>query len=367
VVLAASGSGFDLDDIRRVRPTEQSFHEQTTIPDRIVSYLILPSAFDTTPQLRFSKGVLAIIIVALLTGGYSLTLLLYVACPSPLFRQESVFIPAASASLFSFLAILYCLAASSRFTFSLAPCPIALALSAMSAILYGTLAFLTSRRIHHTKPRSSHRPPQRRTHHRDLSSSSYNDVHYSPGFSPNAHPVGTSAPPTAGLWMEPGYYTNFIANMYPSMRPSTSKKTQPGQQPPALYDPAIGTTYTRLPGGAAAVTDDELVARQMAGLLRRKDSGPNPDASGSTFRLDWEFNEEEGDTEEGAEGAARKVRARTRSVGEGRAGTGPVVKVTRADSVERGRSENRSGGQGVGRAKSREERRREIELENLGA
>ena len=49
------------------------------------------------------------------------------------------------------------------------------------------------------------------------------------------------------------------------------------------------------------------------------------------------------------------------------ASAGPVVKITSADSVERGRRENRSGGEGVERAKSREERRTEIELQNLGA
>ena len=177
--------------------------------------------------------------------------------------------------------------------------------------------------------------------------------------------------------MEPGYYTNFVANMHPTMRPSTGKKTQTGQQSSASYDPAIGA-YTRPTGIARAISDDELVTRQMAGLLRKKDPKPNPGASSSTFHLDWEFNEDEGDGEDGVDGTARrratlgegagkKARIRTMSVGEGMTSAGPVVKITSADSVERGRSENRSGGEGVGRAKSREERRREIELQNLGA
>jgi hypothetical protein len=174
--------------------------------------------------------------------------------------------------------------------------------------------------------------------------------------------------------MEPGYYTNFITNMYPAMQPNTGKKAQRGQQSPELYNPAIGA-YARVPDSASAIGDDEAVTRQMAGLLRKKDSAPRPDASSSTFRLDWEFNEDEGDGEEGAarrratlgEGPVRKARVRTRSVGEGMASTGPIVKITRPDGVERGRSENRSGGESAGRAKSREERRREIELENLGA
>ena len=172
--------------------------------------------------------------------------------------------------------------------------------------------------------------------------------------------------------MEPNYYSNFIVNMHPTARAlPINKKDAPSQgQVASLYDPATGTTYTRFPGGA---TEDELVAQQMAALLRRRESGPSADASGSTFRLDWDFNEEEGDGEAAVrreatldEGRARKARARRRSAGEGRARGGPVVRITRADDNGRGRSEIRSGGEGKERAKSREERRREIELENLG-
>jgi hypothetical protein len=55
------------------------------------------------------------------------------------------------------------------------------------------------------------------------------------------------------------YYKNFIANMYPSMRKN--------------------------PEGVP-LTEDERINQQMAMLLMKNESGPSPDASSSTFRID---------------------------------------------------------------------------------
>lgn len=171
--------------------------------------------------------------------------------------------------------------------------------------------------------------------------------------------------------MEPNYYANFIANMHPTARNNTA------------YDPGA------YPPGAS---EDEMVAQQMAALLRKKDSGPSPDASSSTFRLDWNFNEE--DDADPLTGARRKptfdiagnvpvamgrrglrpgIHDSQRSRSEGRRTPTPLLKITKAMGIssssgggERGRSENREAGESE-RAKSREERRREIEMANLGA
>lgn len=320
------------------------------------SYLILPSTFETDPQLRFSKGVLSIIIVALLTGGYALTVLLYIACPSVLFRLESIFIPTASVSAFSFFAILYALASSNRYTFSLAPCPVSLALSATSATLYGALAYFTDRRILGLKGKTD-RIREWRRHTRAASTPTItqsNNLCYSSG-GYNDPVAGTSSAATAtnqGSYMEPNYYANFIANMHP-----TARKYHRSNYPPG-------------------VSDDEMVAQQMAALLKKKDSDPSPDASSSTFRLDWNFNEE--DDIDPLTGAKRKPtfdmnspagrRAVQEARGQRSGRSTPLLKITKAlgiSGAERGRSENR--GEEGARAKSREERRREIEMANLGA
>lgn len=68
-----------------------------------------------------------------------------------------------------------------------------------------------------------------------------------------------SATPRAGkLYQDSAYYNNFIANMYPSSRN----------------------------GDPVPPTDDDMVNQQMALLLMKSDSGPSPDASQSTFRID---------------------------------------------------------------------------------
>jgi len=354
-------------------------------------YLMLPTTFDTEPQLRFEKSVITVLVVFLLVAGYSLTVLLYIACPSLLFRQEYVFIPTASVSAFSFLAILFSIASSKRYQASIATCPVSLALSASSATLYAALAFFTSRRVNAVNSKTARIQEWRQS-----------DIRYSPTptIPPSVNPpassssiplsygdsrastttIGGAASSSGrkGSYMSPSYYANFILNMHPTARNA------------APYDPPA--------------SEDEQVAAQMAALLRKRDPGPSPDASQSTFRLDWTFrDDDEPDPVTGArrrptfetpphDGNRERERERRRglraaSAGRGagagaaagtgtRAGAGagagvgptPLVKVTKAVTLtddRRGREDGRSGE--PQRAKSREERRMEIELGNMGA
>lgn len=57
-----------------------------------LSYLILPGLYAKDPQLRFSQAVLSVIVVALLTAGYSFTALVCFACRNDLFQAERVFL-----------------------------------------------------------------------------------------------------------------------------------------------------------------------------------------------------------------------------------------------------------------------------------
>jgi len=337
---------------------------------------MLPTTFDTDPQLRFSKSVVTVVLICLLVAGYSLTVLLFVACPSLLFRQEFIFVPTASASAFSFFAILYSIASSKRYTTSLAPCPISLGLSATSVTLYGALAFFTSRRIkavnskrariqewRQSDPRSSSTPTVTQFPDPPLSSTNTIPLNYGgstfSGGSTTTLGRDAAPPPRKSPYMSPSYYANFIANMHPTARHSA-----------APYDPPA--------------SDDELVAAQMAGLLHKKD-GPSPDPSQSTFRLDWTFrDDDEPDPATGARrrptfemplsdpGRERRRGQRAASAGRGvgrgaSAAAPPRGKAAKAAVLgeQRGRPDSRGGE--PERAKSREERRREIELGNMGA
>ncbi|TID17877.1 hypothetical protein E2P81_ATG10849 [Venturia nashicola] len=298
-------------------------------------YLMLPGTFDDNAEMRFSKGVLSIIIVALLTGGYSLTALLWFACPSILFRVDSIFLPIFSVSLFGFLATIYAFASSSRYSFSSTSAPVTLALTVFSAILYGSFALLARRKI----SKMTHRAPDR---------SSYN-------CSPNRNSYNTT--PTAVPWQEPAFYQNFIQNMHPTARSHNS------------FD---GASSINVP----LPTEDELVNRQMEALLHKQDAGPNQTASRETFTIQWPHGEEEETDRLGN----RRMRTLSAGTNAGLLSPGHTrnsrshsessrsatwTQIARVMGSERGRN-GRPGGSGSGpghqRTKSREERRREIEL-----
>jgi hypothetical protein len=56
------------------------------------SFLILPGLYAREPQLKFSQAVLSVIVVALLTAGYSFTALVCFACRNDMFQAERVFL-----------------------------------------------------------------------------------------------------------------------------------------------------------------------------------------------------------------------------------------------------------------------------------
>jgi len=296
-------------------------------------YLILPSTFDSDPQLRFSKGVLAIIIVALLTGGYSLTALLLFACPSILFRLDNIYLPVFSVSLFGFLATMYAFATSPRYSFSDASAPISLALAIGSAGIYGILALTAQRKI------------SRMTVHQET----------------NPYHRSMSGTPT-GMWQDPIYYQNFVQNMHPAARS------------PSIWDGASSLSV-------APPTDDDLVNQQMARLLKKNDPGPSLDApQNETFRLEWppgaedeemdQFGRRRMRTFSGSNsgflspGQVRGYRSNSDNTRDGRPGAwARIGQVVRPD---RGRqNSDRTDGRGHRRTQSREERRREIELQTL--
>ncbi|KAF2673671.1 hypothetical protein BT63DRAFT_163922 [Microthyrium microscopicum] len=292
-------------------------------------FLILPSTYDKDPQLRFADGVITIVIVALLTGGYSLTVLLWFACPSPLFRLESIFIPAASYSAFGFLASIWPIITSTRSDPTQPSCALTIVLTGVSCTIYGALAFWQSRSVKKTtKP---------------------------------------AIWPVSGQWQETspwqegnnGYYSPYAGSTYPLTARSDSASF--------VYPPP-----------AAEPIEEDAVGQQMASLLR-KDPGPSPDPTQSTFHLEWPIDDE------GEDGNAqsRHNRARTLSGGPTHLSPGDAIRHGRHNSDaggalaklgrairfgdSRGRTEIREERERAERARSRDERRREIELGSLGS
>ncbi|KAF2423813.1 hypothetical protein EJ08DRAFT_424242 [Tothia fuscella] len=299
-------------------------------------YLVLPSTFDSNSQLRYSKGVLAIIIVSLLTAGYSLTALLWFACPSLLFRLESIFTPNFAVSVFAFLATMYAFASSPRYSFSEAMGPTTLGMAAASAIIYGVLALIAQRKV------------------KKIADASNVSAYY-------RSMAGT--PSTMGRYQEPGYYQNFVQNIYPTAR-------SPGA---ASFDAPT----------KPFVSEEDMVNQQMAMLLTKNDPGPSPDASQTTFRLEWpQGTEQEEEFDAFGRRRMRTFSASGRLLTPGSAAaygsrTGndstqqssnpsTWAKLGRAVGVDRGRLDVR-GESSHARRKSREERRQEIEMGQLSS
>jgi hypothetical protein len=293
-------------------------------------YLILPTTFDNDPRLRFNRGVLAIIIVALLTGGYSLTGLVWFACPSTLFRLDNIFIPVFSISIFAFCASCYALAASPRYVFSQVSAPTTLALTVASASIYGIFALMMHKSV--KKMRQQYDQSQWRQ----------------------------SATPMPGVWQDQGYYQNPGQTLNPAAR-----------SPSAVYEPYASRSLNSFDGGGTMPprqpSEEELVNQQMATLLTRQDLGLNTNASRSTFQLEWPQGEE---PEVELDGTGRRRQPTFDDSGRllapthgGRkrsqsAGNATWKKVTRAVGTN-------GGGTGHQRAGSRDDRRREIEMNNI--
>jgi hypothetical protein len=266
--------------------------------------------------------VITIIIVALLTGGYSLTALLWFACPSILFRQEYIFIPATACSIFGFLGTAWALISSPRYNVNTVSCPVTIALTLLSATVYGGLAIHTQRSIDQVTRRPSW-------------------------------------PSHLSNWHDSGYYTPYASSTAPLAAQSINS------------DRASGT-YNVVP---PTLTEEELVNQQMATLLTKGDPRPSPDATQATFRLEWPPGGEEEDVTMGPRRvgtlqAMGRYLAPTLPTNHNRNRNegvmGAFSKIGRAIGLgDRSRDPARDEALAVERARSREERRREIELGHL--
>ncbi|PVI04782.1 hypothetical protein DM02DRAFT_518030 [Periconia macrospinosa] len=276
----------------------------------LAGYLILPGLYTRDisgegSQLRFSEAVLSVFVVALLTAGYSFTALLCFACRNEIFQAESIFLPALTSSALGLIAIAYNFLSSRAYIWNTAAIS-ATVISATSTVMYACLLLWTHRRIVQLKEQASQR---------------------------------------SNLWSEQSYYSNYVANMYPTA--SRSPSTAP--EPP--------------------LSEDDRINQQMALLLMNKEPNPSPDASSATFRIDLPEDSEERAQENRQELNGTLTQAQPTHWTPSRTGSRPdSLGETQAWSLwqDRGRAPNRPSSAGGrsnhSRGPSREERRREIEL-----
>jgi hypothetical protein len=262
-----------------------------------------------------------------------LTALLSVAVSSIVFRHDSIFVPSASCSAFGFVACVWALVTSQRYSAATPSSSVTIALTIVSTFFYGGFALYTRRRIQ----QSTRRPIW------------------------PAH-IAWHDP----AWQDPHYYQqNYATSPY-----LAAAHTSIGSEAGGGY-----------PHSMPVMSEDEMVSHQMAKLLRKTEPGPSPDATQSTFRLEWPPGGDVDDENVGKKmrsrtfsgsawllppGQSNSKHARNRSEGTRPGGNSTWSRIGRivGGSADRGRSESRTD-RNPERGVSREERRRQIELGHM--
>lgn len=205
---------------------------------------MLPATFDKAPQLRVSELAIGIFAIAILTAGFCLTLLLTFAVRNPIFQGDAIYLPALTSCAMGLLTMFYDFAISSRYVWN-TPATLSVVAASVSSIVYAGLLTMIYRRIGSVKRRGPHiLAPE---------------------------PEELRREPTGPRYQDPAFYDNYIRNMFPA-------SAHP--QPAAAYN-------------ANSISEEEMQRQQMLMLLLHRDSGPSPDASQSTFRIDWQGQDQD--------------------------------------------------------------------------
>ena len=209
-------------------------------------FLMLPATFDSEAHLRVSKLVVGIFAVAILTAGFCLTILLTFAARNPIFQADSIYLPALTSCAFGLLTIFYNFLIKSSSVWN-TPALLSIVAASVSTIAYAGLLIWTYRQISSVKARGPPiLPPQPEELSRDTSH-------------------------THSRWQDPAYYDNYIQNMFPA-------SAHPQQ--PTAYNPN-------------SISEEEMQRQQMLMLLLHRDQGPSPDATQSTFHIDWQSQDQD--------------------------------------------------------------------------
>ena len=209
---------------------------------------MLPATFDDDSKLKVSKQVIGILAVVVLTVGFSLTALLTFVLRNPLFQADAIFLPSLISCALGLLTIFYNFLTSSRYVWNI-PALLLVVASAVSTIVYCGLLIYTHRKIRIVRSQ-----------------------HLTPFSSMMPLPPETSRETLVSRWQDPGYYENYVRNMFPS----SARRPAPN----AGYDPN-------------SITEDEMQRQQMLMLLFQQNQAPGTDANSSTFHIDWQGQDQE--------------------------------------------------------------------------
>ncbi|SMY28194.1 unnamed protein product [Zymoseptoria tritici ST99CH_1A5] len=214
-------------------------------------FLMLPATFERDNELRVPTQVIGIFAAALLTAGFSATLLVCIVVPNPLFQVESIFQPALAACFVGVLTVTYDFLFFKRYHWN-TPAFLTTVAAGVSSVVYGILQIWTRRKINSIVKAKNHSM---------------------------AVPLNMPGQSTPGMstgdaesfrWQDTAYYDNYARNMFPSAMPPDSSTR-------SVFDPHT-------------VPEEELQRQQMLNLLLAREqaqlSPPLPAQDNATYHID---------------------------------------------------------------------------------
>lgn len=203
---------------------------------------MLPSTFGNDAFLRVSELFIEVFAAVVLAAGFSLTGFLATTVRNPLFQAENLYLPSVTSSAVGLLTICWGFLISRRYDWNTAA-KVSIVVASLSTVIYGILLIWTQRKIRTISKRAGS-ITQSGLLHRYSSSNLRGE--------------------SAG---DQNYYQNYVQNMFPT---------------------SINRSIDQ-----SSLTDEELQRQQMLMLLQPRDQSSTPDASRSTFRIDWQGQDQE--------------------------------------------------------------------------
>jgi hypothetical protein len=279
-------------------------------------FLMLPATYVKVDTLRVNQTAIGIFGLAILTAGFSFSALLTFTIRNPLFQADAIHQPCALASIVGLLTVFYDFIISNSYTWKTPTLLLAIA-AGLSTIIYASLFLLSQRRI--SKIRSRPQPSSGSSIHPLTMTSPSRTSFASPAATPyepsTLEPVESRRPST---YQSPGFYENYIRNMYPTSAHSNNNINNNNNNAPGAPASSTGD----LSYDPHSISEEEMQRQQMLMLLLANEQPAHQQQlQQSTFHIDWQGQDGDGD-ETPAHGYYAPGAGTTGSSSDGGVGTG---------------------------------------------
>jgi len=253
-------------------------------------FLMLPATYAKVDTLRVNQTAIGIFGLAILTAGFSFSALLTFTIRNPLFQAEAIHQPCALASIVGLLTVFYNFITSSSYTWKTPTLLLAIA-AGLSTLIYASLFLLSHRRI--SKIRSRPQPSSGSSVHPLTLTSPSRTSFASPAtpYEPSTLEPTESRRPSA--YQPPGFYENYIRNMYPTSAHSNTNTTNNNNATGAPSSSTGDVSYD-----PHSISEEEMQRQQMLMLLLANENPTQQQRQNqqqTTFHIDWQGQDGDGD------------------------------------------------------------------------